>query len=91
MRQIWKYDLAVSGLQDIKMPKGSEVLTVQVQKGVPCIWALGDIEEEKVFRSFAVFGTGHDVSDLLKSISFVGTFQLHGGDLVFHVFEIDEG
>lgn len=30
--RIWKYELETTDIQDIEMPKGSEVLTVQMQK-----------------------------------------------------------
>ena len=40
MRTIWKYELAMIGRQTVPMPADAEILSVQVQAGVPCLWAL---------------------------------------------------
>ncbi len=50
------------------------------------MWALVDSEEPTLLRQFKCRGTGHDCSDL-RADKFVGTFQLAGGALVFHLFE----
>lgn len=75
-------------IQSILMPKGAEILTVQTQNGIPCIWALVDIEAEKEPRVFDIFGTGHPVTfDMGVERKYINTFQLKGGALVFHLFE----
>jgi len=51
------------------------------------MWALVDPEVEKETRHFVSFGTGHDVPD--RPMTFTGTAHLHGGMLVFHVFELN--
>jgi len=66
-----------------EMPKGAEVLCVQMQGAVPQIWALVDPEMEKENRRFAVIGTGRGRDDLSR---YVGTFQAL--PFVWHVFEI---
>lgn len=71
--------------QEIEMPEGAEILTVQMQKTDLCLWAIVDPEAKKVKRKFNVFGTGHEID--IKG-TYIGTFQMHGGDLIFHVFEI---
>lgn len=68
------------------MPVGAMVLSVQVQRMMPYIWALVDpdlppLEE----RLFYVVGTGHPLSD--NPGKYIGTFQLLEGGLVFHLFE----
>lgn len=85
MRQIWKFQLETTDLQSVEMPDGAKVLTVQVQHGTPCIWAECDTEAEKEKRWFRTFGTGHPMPD--KPGEYIGTYQLNGGDLVFHVFD----
>ena len=42
MRVIYKYQLSVTDNNIISMPIGAEILCVQAQKEVPCIWALVD-------------------------------------------------
>lgn len=39
MKKIYKYAIEITDDQDIVMPVGAKILTVQNQNGVPCIWA----------------------------------------------------
>ncbi len=88
---IWKFPLpAPDDVVTLMMPRGAVVLSVQVQHETPCVWALVDPEAPKVPRRFRWAGTGHPL-DLRGFWKFVGTFQLHGGDLVFHLFDLGEG
>ena len=85
MRTIWKYELEVNGSQEISLPGGAKILTVQAQKGVPCLWVLVDKNNEQDKKVWVyTFGTGHNISD--DEYTYIGAYQLHGGDLVFHVF-----
>ncbi len=70
------------------MPIGAKILTVQTQNDIPCLWALVDPQAETEGRNIEIFGTGHPVlSDLGTAREYIGTFQMHNGTLVFHVFE----
>lgn len=89
MNTIHKYQFDVTDEFSVRMPRGADVLSVQVQYGTPCVWAAVDTNAEKVTRKFSCRGTGHDISGLTDAM-FVGTFQLHGGDLVFHLFDRGE-
>lgn len=84
MKTIWKYEL--EGSCSIKMPTGAEVLSVQVQRDVICLWALVDPEAEGEARRFLIHGTGHSVPDV--PLRFLGTTMFGQGALVFHVFEL---
>lgn len=85
---IYKFELETTDNQTIKMPIGAEILTVQTQNEVPYLWALVDPTESGEKRYIEVFGTGHEVHyDIGISRKYIGTYQLHGGSLVFHVFE----
>jgi len=86
--QIWKYPLEVTDVQDLLMPEGSEILSVQVQLATACIWAMGDEHNLRVPRRIRIYGTGHPMQGPFGR--FIGTFQIHHADshLVFHVFEI---
>jgi hypothetical protein len=83
MKTVWKFPVT-PGPFEVEMPKGAQVLSVQVQGGEPFMWALVDDQAPKEKRSFNTVGTGHD-SDEIQNWRFVGTFQL--GPLVFHLFE----
>jgi hypothetical protein len=71
------------------MPAGARLLDVQTQLAEPCLWALVDDSAPKVSRRFAVRGTGHDAVGL-DSSTYVGTFQLVSGRIVFHLFDRGE-
>lgn len=87
-KTIWKFELITTDKQTIEMPIGAEILTVQTQNETPCLWALCDPTVQKEMRSFEVFGTGHPVRyDMGVDRAYIGTYQLQGGSLVFHVFE----
>jgi hypothetical protein len=90
--RIWKYPIPEAGRVfspgrafPLPLPGGATVLDVQVQEGVPVIWALVETETETVTRFFVVYGTGHPVE--ARHQRYVGTFQLQA-DLVFHLFEL---
>ena len=88
-KSIYKYQLEVTDTQKIELPVGAEILTVQTQNEIPCLWTLVDPNGiEKETRIIEVFGTGHPVGyDMGVSRKYISTFQLRGGQLVFHVFE----
>lgn len=87
--KIYKYPLPVDDMVKIPMPKGARILSIQTQNGTPEIWALVDESAASVRRGFAVRGTGHSANGL-SADRYIATFQMHGGSLVFHVFDLGE-
>lgn len=83
MKTIWKWTLKIE--TTIDMPAGAKLLAVQEQHGEPQLWALVDPGADKHPRTFHVHGTGRDLPD--EPGQYVGTFQMRGGSMVFHVFE----
>jgi hypothetical protein len=81
---IHKYPVLLGHDYERQMPKGATVLSVQMQRDQPMMWAMVDTDQPLVLRKFAVRGTGHDCSGV--SHAFVGTFQY--GALVFHLFDL---
>lgn len=87
MKTIFKYPLELTDRQEVNMPFDAKILTVQVQYGVPCIWAIVDTEIKHFHsRVFDIVGTGNPMRDC--NHKYLGTIQLHDGALVFHVFEV---
>jgi hypothetical protein len=86
-KTIWKYELKIDDLQNVIMPIGAEILSVQMQNETPCLWALVNPDEKDTdTRYIETFGTGHPVAyDMGSTREFIGTYQTRG--LVFHVFE----
>jgi len=86
MKTIWKFELEMVGMQNINLPKGAKILTVQTQNEKACLWALVEIDvAELEQRTIVTFGTGHPMPDV--SLVYLGTYQVAGGALIFHVFE----
>ncbi len=85
-KSIWKFNFKINDDVQIEMPKGAEVLSVQNQNEQPALWAICDTEAEKETRKFSISGTGHPINTDGKK--FIGTFQMSGGALVWHLFEI---
>ena len=85
MNTIHKYRIETTDTQSILMPKGAEILTVQVQYGEPCLWAKVNPSNDMTLRTILTAGTGHELPS--TRTEYIGTYQLLGGDLVFHVFE----
>ncbi|MDZ4250363.1 MAG: hypothetical protein U0990_09770 [Candidatus Nanopelagicales bacterium] len=93
-RQVWKFAIdSPASAAAIVMPRGAEVLSVGVQHDVICLWALVDPNAPYEARSFRIAGTGHLILDAAETDRFLGTIQLAGGNLIFHVWELrkDEG
>jgi hypothetical protein len=81
---IYKYPIEVTDSQTARIPEGAQILDTQMQNGTPCIWALVDPDAVLRDRTVYVFGTGHHVPS--EPLQHIGTFQIMGGNLVFHAF-----
>lgn len=87
MRKIYKYHLAIETYQEIEIPIDAKLLSVQMQHGNPMLWALvWDFKDKpKEMRSIWIYGTGHEISE--NPGEYISTFQMAGGNLVFHAFD----
>ena len=85
MNSIWKFPLNPNSPTLVEMPAGTQILSMQLQGGTPTLWALVDTEAPRVTRHFAIYGTGWEFD--YSPGTHVGTFQMAGGSLVFHVFD----
>lgn len=85
--RIYKYPLEVTDRQEVFMPMGATLLTAQMQHGILQLWSLVDENEQaETARKIAIFGTGNPMPD--DPSAYLATFQMSGGALVFHVFEL---
>ena len=88
--QIWKFPLNVIHTQEVEMPQHAKILTIQLNKGEPCLWAAVVPTAPKEKRVFITYGTGHEVREITL-FPYLGTYQIEQGDvpfpLVFHVFD----
>lgn len=87
---IWKFPLKVTDVQDVEIPHGSILLSVQTQNETPCLWVLVyDTEAEKEVIRLRTIGTGNPISDdNFDPKDFLGTYQIDNGSFVGHVFQV---
>lgn len=96
---VWKYPLEAEDVQYVDMPRLARSLSVQTQnqpqhplqagdppEEVPCLWVLVDPDDVLERHTIRITGTGHPRDDL-EMANYIGTFQMAGGRLVFHVFD----
>ena len=87
MITVWKFALAMEPVQDIRLPRGAKLLTVQPQGEFVNLWAMVDSNAELINHRIAILGTRHAAPDYGR-LAYISTFQLRDGALVFHAFEI---
>ncbi len=84
MNAIWKYTIQGPRVT-LEMPQGAKILSLQVQNNQPKIWALVDTYQPNVSRTFRAIPTGSEFD--AAGLTYIGTFQIDDGWLVFHLFE----
>jgi len=88
VKTIYKYELEVTHIQRVFLPSDAEILAVQSQDHTPHIWAMVEPENKVEERVFEIFSTGQPIGEGMGvDRKYIGTFQLQGGTLVFHLFE----
>jgi hypothetical protein len=87
---VWKYTIEnIDNRGYLEMPKGADILTVQLQKEKVVMWVLVDPNIEKETRYFHFLYTGVKFRKKEKhEYKYIDTVQKWDGDLVIHVFEI---
>lgn len=93
MRRVYKYEFPIQDDLTIYLPIGAEILHVDEQHGIPCMWARVDPSAQMEARRFRLAGTGHDLPSGLREdgypvLAHVGSFQMASGALVFHLFAV---
>lgn len=85
MKTIWKYGFENGPSVTHSMPKGAQILHVDVQESIICFWALVDSDAQFELRDFQVFGSGHPIDVQIKE--HLGTVLVD--QFVWHVFEVE--
>jgi hypothetical protein len=81
---IWKFPLRTTDVQTVEVPSDHEILTIQIQNGIPCMWVLVSPDAPMIKIVIEIFGTGNPVEKGLRK--YIGTYQIKG-PLVFHCFQ----
>jgi hypothetical protein len=81
---IWKYPLASYYRNELILPKCSEILTVQLQEGIPTLWVRLD-PDDFIEKAFIIEGvvTGGNVPVHGK---YIGTVLLSEDTYILHFF-----
>lgn len=77
-------DMRDCGRAELRLPKGASPLSLHMQFGYPTVWWMVDPEAEVVKHSVVVVPTGARFDPRVGS--YVGSWQEHGGILVWHLF-----
>ena len=88
MLTVFKYPVKLEDRFALDIPRGGEILTVDMQAEKPQLWALVNPEAYTEKRYFRVAGTGHPIKFNKEDLKFISTFQMMKGALIFHVFEL---
>lgn len=85
MTTVWKY--AISDLGEVVLPRGAQILHVDMQGLSLNFWALVNSDEPPETRMFDAFGTGMEIPPSEgTSHKYIGTTM--DRIFVWHVFEI---
>lgn len=84
---ITKHPVPISDVFTMVLPVHAEILKVECQRNQPMMWVLHTKNTNVIeVRHFRIYGTGHDI-DHVDNLIHIGTFQMHNGDLIWHMFE----
>lgn len=92
MKKIYKYSLAVTDVQKLKIQTldgvssfKDQLIMVGVQKDKPYMWCM--VDDTLPSRAIVIYtvGTGHPVPEVSKQ-EYLGSYMILNESLVFHVF-----
>jgi len=86
VKTIHKYMLDLEGKNLIPMPKGAQILTVQLQRELCCLWAIVDSEQPEILRRIDTYSAECE----FVGGKYINTIQLRNGFPTIHVFDLGE-
>ena len=84
-KTIWTWDLLGTKTQVLFMPKGATILSVQVRRNQPVLWALIDKRQPSKDRVIITYSSDDEMPE--NPGKYIGSYQNKLETLVFHVFE----
>lgn len=85
MKAIWKTVLEITHTQVIKVPKGSNFISVALQFDKLVVWYIVDDRAEIEKVNIYIFGTGNPIPNTFDG-EFIGTVLMFNDALGWHVF-----
>jgi len=88
MQTIWKFPLAIMAEQTVVIPGAARLLSVQMQNGVLCLWAVVNPLSQRTPYTIRMYGTGHG-HEVIKG-QYLGTVQVQWAcvESVGHFFDV---
>ncbi|MEC0231270.1 DUF7352 domain-containing protein [Paenibacillus alba] len=91
MKTIYKYTLDVAASQTLTLPFDSQILSVCEQNHSVVVYALTNVtvnpyQPQEEIYDFKVYGTGELIDINIPDYSFLGTVNLHRGEIMLHIF-----
>ncbi len=86
MVTIYKYRVQLQEVFTVDLPEAAEFLSVQIQNGNAEMWFRVDNSRPVRAQLFGICGTGNALAAEIQAAPYRGTFQLQGGNFVFHLF-----
>lgn len=88
MLTIWKYAIPPEKEFELTMPEDFVPLRIELQGGLPMMWALVDSDHELRATHFRTYFTGETVDAFGDTVdahnTYIGTFAVNG--IVWHLF-----
>ena len=82
-KTVWKFAFSMRSMEiAISMPRGAEIVCINMQGSIPCLWATVQPDNSSITRRFFVVGTGNPLPEdgIYRGTWFDGSF-------VWHLFE----
>ena len=88
MTRVWKFNLAITDVQDVAVPSEHKVLCVKAQYNDPVLYVMVNPRDElAVLITILTAGTGHERDDI-EDAEYIGTILLNDGNTVYHYFQV---
>lgn len=94
MLKVFKYALEIDGEDpaatketELEIPKGSQILSVELTAAGPALFVLVDEDAEVESRSFVIVANGVDLPEGVDGMHYRGTAKVPGA-FTWHVFEL---
>lgn len=84
MIAIYKYTFSGMSRDTLSMHSGAKILCLQMQNGVPCLWAQVDTSKYMENRDFKWYATGEPLPE--NPGEYIGTVQIQS--FVYHLYEV---
>ena len=87
--RIFKFRLKRESEQIVRMPAKSEIMDIQIQRGVPIMWAFGNDNNEVIAVKINMYWSGEEMRGSKSEETFLATVQ-DGGRACHFFMEVEK-